>query len=115
MPLSLIKAHAYGNDFLLVKRSAIAAVADLSIFARAVCDRHRGFGADGLMVVDETLHGARTQLLNADGSPSEISGNGIRCVAAWLARDRQLPADAFVDLETEAGNKRVAFLPFFKH
>jgi diaminopimelate epimerase len=105
-----VKAHAYGNDFLLVGAAAVATTIDLSALARRVCDRHRGIGADGLMVVEETRGGARTRLLNADGSPSEISGNGTRCVAAWLARIRQLPARAFVGIETEAGVKRVDIL-----
>lgn len=108
--MELVKAHAYGNDFLLASADAIARPTDVPALARRVCDRHRGIGADGLMVVEETAGGARTRLLNADGSHSEISGNGTRCVAAWLARVRQLPAGGHVGIETEAGVKRVDIL-----
>lgn len=108
--LALVKAHAYGNDFLLVQKRSVAGIPKLAPLARALCDRHRGYGADGLMVVDDTPSGARTQLLNADGSPSEISGNGIRCVAAWLAHRRLLGTGKTVELETEAGIKTVTIL-----
>jgi diaminopimelate epimerase len=108
--MELVKAHAYGNDFLLVKAAEVAGVSDLPALARRACDRHRGIGADGLMVVHETSEGASTRLLNADGSPSEISGNGTRCVAAWLARSRQLAAGDAVGISTGAGTKRVDVL-----
>jgi diaminopimelate epimerase len=106
----LMKAHAFGNDFLLVWAKAVAGVADLPAFARSVCDRHRGFGADGLIIVDETASGARTRLLNADGSRSEVSGNGTRCVAAWLAFENNVPVGGRIDIDTEAGVKRVDVL-----
>ncbi|MEO6223735.1 MAG: diaminopimelate epimerase [Vicinamibacterales bacterium] len=105
--MELIKAHAYGNDFLLMSVADASRSPDLPALARQVCDRHRGVGADGLMVVEETAAGARTSLLNADGSHSEISGNGIRCVAAWLAHTRGLEADGHVLVDTDAGQKRV--------
>ena len=47
----LVKAHAYGNDFLIVAESAIESVTDTPGFARSVCDRHRGIGADGVMLM----------------------------------------------------------------
>ncbi len=77
------KATACGNDFLII--AGEHAPADLAGFTRRVCDRHQGVGADGV----EWLYPAddadiRARLLNADGSPAEISGNGTRCVAAWL-------------------------------
>ena len=108
--MELIKAHAYGNDFLLLSAADAARSPDLPALARRLCHRHHGVGADGLMVVDENAAGARTWLLNADGSRSEISGNGIRCVAAWLAHTRGLDEGGYVVLETEAGPKRVEIL-----
>ena len=108
--MELIKIHAYGNDFLLVSSVDAARSADLPALARKVCDRHRGIGADGLMVVDETAAGAETRLINADGSHSELSGNGIRCVAAWLAHTRGLDHGEHVLIETEAGPKQVDIL-----
>ncbi|HEX5475584.1 MAG TPA: diaminopimelate epimerase [Vicinamibacterales bacterium] len=108
--MRLVKAHAYGNDFLLAEAGGLDAGRELPSLARALCERHRGIGADGLIVFQETAGGADMQLLNADGSASEISGNGIRCLAACLAGRRRLaPGDA-VTIETDAGRKRLELL-----
>ena len=109
-PLSLIKTQAFGNDFLLASRADVADVTDLPALARAICGRHRGFGADGLMFMEPTTDGARTRLLNADGSTAEVSGNGVRCAAAWLAHERRLPVGSRLMIETVAGPKRLELL-----
>ncbi len=109
-PIRLIKAHAYGNDFLIVAANDVAAIDDLADLARRACDRHRGVGADGLMLVADTPGGARMRLFNADGSRSELSGNGVRCVGAWLASVRGLGAGDRVTIETEAGPKVLTVL-----
>jgi diaminopimelate epimerase len=99
------KAHALGNDFLLIEAAAVPASVDREALARAVCDRHRGIGADGLIFYTPTPGGAAMALLNADGSYSEVSGNGVRCLAAWLARDAVGPRE--MEIETDAGIKRL--------
>src|SRR5204863_9790989 len=81
----LIKTHALGNDFLLVREADLPTRADRPALTRAVCARHRGVGADGLIIYTPTARGATMALLNADGSYSEVSGNGVRCLAAWIA------------------------------
>lgn len=107
--LTLIKTHAFGNDFLLVDERELAPEIDRRALARTACDRHRGIGADGLIV-----HAGRDpvsmQLLNADGSYSEISGNGIRCLAAWVAAQAAAPIGAAIDVTTDAGAKRLRLL-----
>jgi diaminopimelate epimerase len=108
--LTLVKAQALGNDFLLATSSSLASVADLAGFARRVCHRHRGVGADGLMLLDETPFGARTRLFNADGGEAELSGNGLRTAAAWLARGRGLEPGATIVLETFAGPRTFELL-----
>jgi diaminopimelate epimerase len=108
--LSLVKTQAFGNDFLLASRADLPPGADLPALARHVCERHRGLGADGLMFVEPTADGARTQLLNADGSAAEVSGNGVRCAAAWLAHERRLPVGGRLVIETAAGPKRLELL-----
>jgi diaminopimelate epimerase len=108
--VALVKAHAYGNDFLLVRATDLDPLRDRVAFAREVCDRHRGIGADGLMVFDETSTGASARLLNADGSRSEVSGNGVRCLAAWLARERALAVNGQLRIDTEAGPKVLTLL-----
>ena len=50
MPLTLVKAHAFGNDFILVESRAVRGASDLPALARAICARHAGIGADGLSV-----------------------------------------------------------------
>jgi len=99
--MRLVKAHAYGNDFLLLDRGQLASAVDRPALARALCDRHRGVGADGLIVHDDT----RMDLLNADGSYSEVSGNGVRCLAAWFARQRGAHPGTSIDIVTDAGVK----------
>jgi diaminopimelate epimerase len=108
--MNLLKTHALGNDFLLVNRRDVGADLDLPALARAVCDRHRGIGADGLIVFAIDEGHASMRLLNADGSRSEISGNGVRCLAASIARDTGLGPGAMIDIKTDAGTKRLELL-----
>jgi diaminopimelate epimerase len=105
-----IKAQALGNDFLLKPVDRLPRASDVADEARAVCDRHRGIGADGLMFVEQTAGGANSQLINADGGPAEVSGNGVRCVAAWLAAEARLAPGASVVVHTAAGPKRLTLL-----
>jgi diaminopimelate epimerase len=110
---ALIKAHAYGNDFLYVQRKQTT---DLDLFAlsRRLCDRHRGAGGDGLIVYEPTPDGAAMRLINADGSPAEISGNGLRALAAIIVRDRGTPQQvipgAEVIIHTDAGPRRLVLV-----
>ena len=106
----LVKTHAFGNDFLLMDAEHATGIADLPQLARRICDRHRGIGADGLMSIDPTPDGANTRLWNADGSRAEVSGNGVRCAAAWLARERQTAIGDTLIVETVAGPKRLTLL-----
>jgi diaminopimelate epimerase len=124
-PLTFIKAHAYGNDFLLVYEEAVPPGADRSALTRAVCDRHRGIGADGLIfhnykqindlaeTVSVTIRPGpvvRMALLNADGSYSEVSGNGVRCLAAWVAEQARVEEGGEVQVHTDAGPKTLTLL-----
>ena len=82
--ISFVKATAYGNDFLIIRKEFQGD--DPAGLTRALCDRHNGVGADGVeWLSDENGYAARIQLINADGSAAELSGNGTRCVAAHLA------------------------------
>jgi diaminopimelate epimerase len=82
-PTPFVKAHACGNDFLLIEGKY--SPKDFKSFAIKICDRHHGIGADGLeWVFPDPKADARARLFNADGSEAEISGNGTRCVAAFL-------------------------------
>lgn len=105
MTMRFTKAHAYGNDFLYVLDSDVEG-APLDALARQLCDRHTGAGADGLIVYSLTADGAAMRLFNADGSRSEVSGNGVRALGAILARGTDGAAKAFM-IQTEAGPKRL--------
>ncbi len=100
------KAHAYGNDFLYLRSGDVGSGVALDALARELCERHTGIGGDGLILYEPTSGGASMQLLNADGSRSEVSGNGVRGLAALLLRDDDRP-DASVTIHTEAGIKRL--------
>jgi diaminopimelate epimerase len=110
--LTIAKAHAYGNDFLYVPTAQ--AGSDVAALARRLCDRHRGAGADGLILYEITEAGARMRLVNADGSRAEISGNGLRALAAIVVRrwrgDRAVEAGTGLSVETEAGMRTLTFL-----
>lgn len=108
MSVPVAKAHAYGNDFLFVPLDAAAS--DLAALARTLCDRHRGVGGDGLILYSLRPCGATMRLLNADGSPSELSGNGLRCLAALVARAQALAPGATVTVDTDAGVKTLELL-----
>jgi diaminopimelate epimerase len=84
-----------------------AAGHDVAELARRACDRHRGIGGDGLMLVDRTSDGAETRLWNADGGQAEISGNGVRCAAAWLAHERGTSVGDTLLIGTVAGPRRL--------
>jgi diaminopimelate epimerase len=82
--IPFVKAHACGNDFLILDEPlAERRHADL---ARKLCARNTSVGADGIEFLERRTNGEFfLRLFNADGSEAELSGNGTRCVAAWLA------------------------------
>ena len=106
-----LKASACGNDFLLIDGSLIdgsvigsaLAPVDIGEFTRRICDRHEGVGADGVeWMLPHATADAEIRLINADGSAAEISGNGTRCVAAYLCEKR---GKETVHIQTGAGLK----------
>ena len=110
MPIPFTKAQAVGNDFLIVEWDSLLAEriaeSELPALARRICDRHCGVGADGLEIVfppHENGTQAYLRLFNSDGSEAEISGNGTRCVAAWLVAEGRAPEQ--FGLGTKAGVK----------
>ncbi len=104
----IVKAHAYGNDFLLTPH--VGPGVSASALAVRVCHRHEGIGADGLMEYTLRPGGATMRLWNADGSASELSGNGLRCLAALVARDQRLAVGQVVVVDTAAGEKQLDLL-----
>src|ERR1700678_1166602 len=82
--IPFVKAHACGNDFLILDEAV--AQRRHSALARRRCARNTSVGADGIEFLERKPNGELfLRLFNADGSEAELSGNGTRCVAAWLA------------------------------
>jgi diaminopimelate epimerase len=97
------KAHACGNDFLIVTEDA-AAGHDKASLTRRLCARNSGIGADGIEFFAWTgSKSGRIRLHNADGSIAEISGNGTRCVAAWMCAMNDIRGGEELRIETDAG------------
>ena len=112
MSVAFVKMHGLGNDYVYVdaiSRPALAARRDLPELARRMSDRHTGVGSDGLIVIcAPTEEGARAgahgrmRMFNADGSESQMCGNGIRCVAKFM-HDRLGIRPATMRIETGRG------------
>ncbi|BDC51192.1 diaminopimelate epimerase [Bryobacterales bacterium F-183] len=86
LQIPFVKAHGAKNDFLLTWSHDLPSTRiDMRAAARAICHRNTGIGADGWLIVSKSdLDDGAIRLYNADGSDSEISGNGTRCAAALL-------------------------------
>jgi diaminopimelate epimerase len=105
----LSKLHATGNDFLVLDaRRAPEAPGSGPEAVAALCDRHRGVGADGFIVLSGAAGAAdcAMTLINADGHPAEVSGNGLRCLA-WAAVCSGLGDGKRIVVETKAGIRSV--------
>jgi diaminopimelate epimerase len=109
--IPVAKAHAYGNDFLFAPLDQVERL-DLPALARRLCARHTGLGADGLILYALAPDGtARMRLINADGSPSELSGNGLRCLAALTLHLQPRSESApVVRVDTDAGWKTLTLV-----
>jgi diaminopimelate epimerase len=108
--LRLVKLQATGNDFL-VQLALDGDAPELDAMAvAALCDRHRGVGADGLITIGPARDGADCSmvLVNADGGRAEMSGNGVRCLT-WVAAKAGLTRGNELAVETAAGRREVTF------
>jgi diaminopimelate epimerase len=85
--MRFIKFHGFGNDYIVFEEERLGGVESLNEFARRICDRHYGAGADGIAVVgraQEREADFLVRIFNADGSEAGLSGNGTRSAAAYL-------------------------------
>src|SRR5581483_2375813 len=97
----LTKMHGAKNDFVVLDARSTEPP-DLAGFARWICDRHAGIGADGLLVLERSASaGVRMRTINADGGEAEMCGNGIRCAARWLDEAGE---GERINFETAAGS-----------
>src|SRR5258708_21479762 len=109
------KFHGYGNDYLVFEAEQLAGIGELGRFAKGVCNRHYGAGADGIAVVQKSEPPAvaggqlnadfSVRIFNPDGSEASMSGNGTRCVASYLFFHNLWTKDQ-LRLQTRNGVKR---------
>jgi len=101
--MKFTKMHGLGNDYVYVETFGQKAPADPAALARAVSDRHFGIGSDGLILIGPSERAdARMRMFNADGSESEMCGNGVRCVAKYI-HDHGIATKPRVTVETGRG------------
>jgi diaminopimelate epimerase len=107
-PLQLSKLHATGNDFLVHGAFAESNEPLAPTVAAALCDRHRGIGADGLLTILAGTDGAdcRMVLHNADGGRAGMTGNGSRCLA-WVAHRMGLGDGKRLVVDTDGGRREI--------
>ncbi|UCE21594.1 MAG: diaminopimelate epimerase [Candidatus Aminicenantes bacterium] len=101
--MKFFKFHSLGNDFLIIDETESKGFSDISTLAGRICDRHTGVGADGLLLVsvkDKTKGRVKFRIFNADGTEAEISGNGLRCAAAYLYNQKKINSPQITFLTT---------------
>lgn len=100
--MDFTKAVATGNDFVVIDNRKSVLPKDIASFAKRICDRKRGIGADGLLIVESSKKADfKMRIFNSDGSEAEMCGNGSRCIALY-AFDRKI-AKANMTIDTLAG------------
>ncbi len=100
--MDFVKMHGLGNDFVFIEDKT-GQDKDYTELARAMCNRHTGIGADGLIViVDSRVADVRMRIINSDGSEAEMCGNGIRCFAKYVYDSGIIEKKQFT-VETPAG------------
>jgi diaminopimelate epimerase len=103
------KMHGVGNDFIIFDPEEVTGL-DLPDLARKACDRHFSVGADGILVPSPSeVADLKMVYLNSDGSPSEMCGNGIRCLAHYAWHCGLIESETLT-VETGAGVKKVVLL-----
>ncbi len=102
-PIHFVKMQGAGNDYVYIDCFAEPTPADPATLAPRIADRHFGVGGDGLvLVMPSTVAAARMRMFNADGSESEMCGNGVRCVSHLVVSRGRAPAGP-VAIETGRG------------
>ena len=100
--MDFVKMHGLGNDFVFIEDKT-GQDKDYTALARAMCNRHTGIGADGLIViVDSRVADVCMRIINSDGSEAEMCGNGIRCFAKYVYDSGIIEKKQFT-VETPAG------------
>lgn len=107
MTIAFSKYEGLGNDFIVIDDRQVK-LEEAERLAPSLCDRHRGVGADGILLVGVRGASPRMRVINADGSRPQMCGNGLRCVALHIVRAGL--ADGAMTVETDAGPHPVEVL-----
>jgi len=99
--ISFAKTHALGNDFILTELSD-SVPPNYPDLARRICNRYFGVGGDGLILWENAGDVVKIRIFNQDGSEAECSGNGLRCMAAYLTESGRWRKDE-IRLQTVSG------------
>jgi len=105
--MKFTKFHSLGNDFLIIDEGENHDLPDKGSLARRLCERHTGVGADGLLLIsikDKTKGSVNFRIFNADGTEAEVSGNGLRCAAAYLYHQKKIDSPQILFFTT-VGNR----------
>lgn len=106
--MDFFKMHGCGNDYVFLDVLEHPRPSDVENLARAMSDRQRGIGSDGLIMIGPSQTAqARMEIWNADGSRAEMCGNGIRCVAHHLLTSGIVTTE-LISIETDRGIRQVA-------
>lgn len=108
MAIRFIKFHGFGNDYIVIESDELKDLTDWGDFARRICNRHYGAGADGIAVVGKDTPAEAdflVRIFNPDGSEAGLSGNGTRCAAAYV-HYKKLWSGEELRLSTRSGIKR---------
>jgi diaminopimelate epimerase len=105
--MKFTKIHSLGNDFLIIDEGEDHRISEKAVLARKICERHTGVGADGLLLIsvsDKKKGLINFRIFNADGTEAEVSGNGLRCAAAYLYYKKMIESPKIIFL-TPVGNR----------
>jgi diaminopimelate epimerase len=105
--MKFTKFHALGNDFLIVDPDEVVILEEPGDLAHRLCERHTGVGADGILLIgvkDRARGEVSFRIFNADGSEAEISGNGLRCAAAYLYSQQKIDTP-LIRFQTASGER----------
>jgi diaminopimelate epimerase len=110
--MKFTKIHSLGNDFLIIDEGEASGLTEKEALARSICKRHTGVGADGLLIIsiqDKDKGLVNFRIFNADGTEPEISGNGLRCAAAYLYHQKKIESPQIL-FSTTVGERECGFI-----
>ncbi len=111
--IEFYKFHGFGNDYIIFEKEALTKIGSLTDFTVRICDRHRGIGGDGVVIIEEPITDESANygctVLNSDGSEAAFSGNGTRCAVAYVYL-KKLWEEKTLRLETASGTKTFKLL-----